>query len=335
MPKRTDIKSIMIIGAGPIIIGQACEFDYSGTQACKALREEGYRIILVNSNPATIMTDPGLADATYIEPITPETVARIIEREKPDALLPTMGGQTGLNTALALAKDGTLETHGVELIGASMDAIDKAEDRERFKGAMAKIGLECPRGTVATTLEEAQEALTEIGLPVIIRPSFTMGGTGGGIAYNRDEFLAITVSGFDDRLVFRARCCNPIRGEKIVGYVTRGKGVSVHAARCPNVLNLLYDPERRIEVVWDKGTAESGFVVLLGIQVEDRRGILAEVTSKIAGLKTDVLKVEASSGEHHGRISVTVNIQDLKHLQRIIKVIRGVPGVLEVERLMR
>jgi len=187
----------MIIGAGPIIIGQACEFDYSGTQACKALREEGYRIILVNSNPATIMTDPGLADATYIEPITPETVARIIEREKPDALLPTMGGQTGLNTALALAKDGTLETHGVELIGASMDAIDKAEDRERFKGAMAKIGLECPRGTVATTLEEAQEALTEIGLPAIIRPSFTMGGTGGGIAYNRDEFLAITVSGFD------------------------------------------------------------------------------------------------------------------------------------------
>ena len=197
MPKRTDIKSIMIIGAGPIIIGQACEFDYSGTQACKALREEGYRIILVNSNPATIMTDPGLADATYIEPITPETVARIIEREKPDALLPTMGGQTGLNTALALAKDGTLETHGVELIGASMDAIDKAEDRERFKGAMAKIGLECPRGTVATTLEEAQEALTKIGLPAIIRPSFTMGGTGGGIAYNRDEFLAITVSGFD------------------------------------------------------------------------------------------------------------------------------------------
>jgi len=145
----------------------------------------------------------------------------------------------------------------------------------------------------------------------------------------------VKVSGFDDRLVFRARCCNPIRGEKIVGYVTRGKGVSVHAARCPNVLNLLYDPERRIEVVWDKGMAESGFVVLLGIQVEDRRGILAEVASKIAGLKTDVLKVEASSGEHHSRISVTVDIEDLKHLQRIIKVIRGVPGVLEVERLMR
>ena len=197
MPKRTDIKSIMIIGAGPIIIGQACEFDYSGTQACKALREEGYRIILVNSNPATIMTDPGLADATYIEPITPEIVARIIAAEKPDAILPTMGGQTGLNTALALAKDGTLEAYGVELIGADMDAIDKAEDRERFKVAMAKIGLECPRGAVATTLEEAEDALKEIGLPAIIRPSFTMGGTGGGIAYNRDEFLSIVVSGFD------------------------------------------------------------------------------------------------------------------------------------------
>ncbi|MDC0033447.1 carbamoyl-phosphate synthase large subunit [Alphaproteobacteria bacterium] len=197
MPKRTDIKSIMIIGAGPIVIGQACEFDYSGTQACKTLGEEGYRIILVNSNPATIMTDPGLANATYVEPITPETVAQIIEAEKPDAILPTMGGQTGLNTALALAKDGTLERHGVELIGATMDAIDKAENRERFKASIAKIGLECPRGTVSTTLEEAEDALAEIGLPAIIRPSFTMGGTGGGIAYNRNEFLAIAVSGFD------------------------------------------------------------------------------------------------------------------------------------------
>lgn len=197
MPKRTDIKSIMIIGAGPIIIGQACEFDYSGTQACKALRAEGYRIILVNSNPATIMTDPDLADATYVEPITPETVAKIIAAEQPDAILPTMGGQTGLNTALALAKDGILEAYGVELIGATMDAIDKAEDRDRFKGAMEKIGLECARGTVATTLEEAEAALIDIGLPAIVRPSFTLGGTGGGIAYNREEFLAIVVSGFD------------------------------------------------------------------------------------------------------------------------------------------
>ncbi|MEE8332661.1 MAG: carbamoyl-phosphate synthase large subunit [Alphaproteobacteria bacterium] len=197
MPKRTDISSIMIIGAGPIVIGQACEFDYSGTQAYQALRGEGYRIILVNSNPATIMTDPGLADATYVEPITPDVVARIIERERPDALLPTMGGQTGLNTALALAKDGTLERFGVELIGASMDAIDKAEDRELFKQAMARIGLDCPRGEVATTMDRAQELLAEIGLPAIIRPSFTLAGTGGGIAYNRDEFREIVERGFD------------------------------------------------------------------------------------------------------------------------------------------
>ena len=197
MPKRTDIDSILIIGAGPIVIGQACEFDYSGTQACEALKAEGYRIILVNSNPATIMTDPDLAHATYIEPITPEFVARVIEAEKPDALLPTMGGQTGLNTALALAQDGTLAKHGVELIGASMDAIDKAEDRERFKDAMEKIGLECAKGMVATTMEQAWEAFEMTGLPAIIRPSFTLGGTGGGIAYNREQFRDIVRGGFD------------------------------------------------------------------------------------------------------------------------------------------
>jgi carbamoyl-phosphate synthase large subunit len=197
MPKRTDINSILIIGAGPIVIGQACEFDYSGTQACEALKAEGYRIILVNSNPATIMTDPDLAHATYIEPITPEFVARVIEAEKPDALLPTMGGQTGLNTALALAQDGTLEKHGVELIGASMDAIDKAEDRERFKEAMEGIGLECAKGLVATTMEQAWEAFELTGLPAIIRPSFTLGGTGGGIAYNKEQFRDIVRSGFD------------------------------------------------------------------------------------------------------------------------------------------
>ncbi len=197
MPKRDDISSILIIGAGPIVIGQACEFDYSGTQACKALREEGYRIVLVNSNPATIMTDPGMADATYVEPITPEFVARVIERERPDALLPTMGGQTGLNTALALAEDGTLDKYGVELIGASMGAIKKAEDRDLFKDAMADIGLECPRGTVALTMDEAWAALEEVGLPAIVRPSFTLAGTGGGVAYNRDEFRAIAEHGFD------------------------------------------------------------------------------------------------------------------------------------------
>jgi carbamoyl-phosphate synthase large subunit len=197
MPKRTDIKSILIIGAGPIVIGQACEFDYSGTQACKALKEEGYRIVLVNSNPATIMTDPDLADATYIEPITPEIVAKIIEKERPDALLPTMGGQTALNCALSLRKMGTLEKYGVQMIGATADAIDKAEDRELFRNAMTKIGLETPRSHQIKTLAEALEALKDIGLPAIIRPSFTLGGTGGGIAYNKDEFIDIVERGID------------------------------------------------------------------------------------------------------------------------------------------
>ncbi len=197
MPKRTDIKSIMIIGAGPIVIGQACEFDYSGTQACKALKEEGYRIVLVNSNPATIMTDPDLADATYIEPITPEIVAKIIEKERPDALLPTMGGQTALNCALSLRKMGTLDEFGVQMIGATADAIDKAEDRERFRDAMTKIGLATPRSHQIKTLAEALDALKDIGLPAIIRPSFTLGGTGGGIAYNKDEFIDIVERGID------------------------------------------------------------------------------------------------------------------------------------------
>jgi len=197
MPKRTDIKSILIIGAGPIVIGQACEFDYSGTQACKALREEGYRIILVNSNPATIMTDPDMADATYIEPITPAVVAKIIEKERPDAVLPTMGGQTALNTALALWHDGTLEKYGCQMIGADAEAIDKAEDRLKFRNAMDKIGLESPRSRIAHSIEEALEALEFVQLPSIIRPSFTMGGQGGGIAYNREEFVQIVTSGLD------------------------------------------------------------------------------------------------------------------------------------------
>jgi carbamoyl-phosphate synthase large subunit len=197
MPKRTDIKSILIIGAGPIVIGQACEFDYSGAQACKALREEGYRVILVNSNPATIMTDPSLADATYIEPITPEMVEKIIIREKPDALLPTMGGQTALNTAMALAKSGTLERLGVELIGAKADVIDRAEDRLKFRDAMAEIGIAGPKSAIAHNSEEAREALELVGLPAVIRPSFTLGGTGGGIAYNRAEFFEIVASGID------------------------------------------------------------------------------------------------------------------------------------------
>jgi carbamoyl-phosphate synthase large subunit len=197
MPKRTDISSILIIGAGPIIIGQACEFDYSGTQACKALKAEGYRVILVNSNPATIMTDPDLADATYIEPITPEIVAQIVAKERPDALLPTMGGQTALNTALSLRKMGVLDKFGVKMIGATADAIDKAEDRKLFREAMTRIGLATPRSHQVKTLIGALEALDDIGLPAIIRPSFTLGGTGGGIAYNKAEFIEIVERGID------------------------------------------------------------------------------------------------------------------------------------------
>ena len=210
MPKRTDINSIMIIGAGPIVIGQACEFDYSGAQACKALREEGYRVILVNSNPATIMTDPGLADATYIEPITPETVAKIIEKERPDALLPTMGGQTGLNTSLKLEEMGVLEKYGVEMIGAKREAIEMAEDRKLFREAMDRIGLENPKATIITAPKNAKgqadlaegvrlavEALEDIGLPAIIRPAFTLGGTGGGVAYNREDYEHYCRTGMD------------------------------------------------------------------------------------------------------------------------------------------
>ena len=198
MPKRTDIKSIMIIGAGPIVIGQACEFDYSGAQACKALREEGYRVILVNSNPATIMTDPDMADATYIEPITPEIVAKIIEKERPDALLPTMGGQTGLNTSLALEEMGVLDKFGVEMIGAKRAAIEMAEDRKLFREAMDRLGLENPRATIADDAwKNAMAALDDIGLPAIIRPAFTLGGTGGGVAYNRDDYEHFCKTGLD------------------------------------------------------------------------------------------------------------------------------------------
>src|SRR5215475_531437 len=195
MPRRTDLESILIIGAGPIVIGQACEFDYSGAQACKALKSEGYRIVLVNSNPATIMTDPELADATYIEPITPEMVTKIIAREQPHALLPTMGGQTALNTAMELSRSGVLDRHGVELIGASVEAIAKAEDRLLFRQAMDRIGLATPRSCLARSLDEAVEALGTVGLPAIIRPSFTLGGTGGGVAYNAQEFEEVVQSG--------------------------------------------------------------------------------------------------------------------------------------------
>ena len=197
MPRRNDLHKILLIGSGPIVIGQACEFDYSGTQACKALREEGYEVVLVNSNPATIMTDPGTADRTYIEPLTWEIVAKVIEAERPDALLPTLGGQTGLNLAMDLVKHGVLEKYGVEMIGAKADVIAKAEDREQFKQAMVKIGLDIPRGQTVHSLDEAREAMKQIGLPCVIRPSFTMGGSGGGFAYNREEFDDIVRRGLD------------------------------------------------------------------------------------------------------------------------------------------
>ena len=201
MPKRTDIHKILIIGAGPIIIGQACEFDYSGTQACKALKEEGYQVVLVNSNPATIMTDPETADRTYIEPVTPDAVAKIIARERPDALLPTLGGQTGLNTAFEVAKMGVLDTFRVEMIGASVASIEKAEDRERFRQAMQNIGLRVPKSGIATDMTAAREIAATIGFPLIVRPSYTLGGTGGGVAYNADDLETIAKAGLDASLI--------------------------------------------------------------------------------------------------------------------------------------
>ena len=197
MPKRTDIESILIIGAGPIVIGQACEFDYSGTQATRALKEEGYRVILVNSNPATIMTDPNLADATYIEPITPEYVEAIIQKEKPDAILPTVGGQTALNLVMDLDKQGILKKYNIQLIGAQVDAIDKAEDRERFKEAMDAVGIETAQGGFAHSWQEAKASLDKMQFPIIIRPSFTMGGTGGSVAYNYEEFQELIENGLN------------------------------------------------------------------------------------------------------------------------------------------
>ena len=197
MPKRTDIKTILIIGAGPIVIGQACEFDYSGTQATRALKEEGYRVVLVNSNPATIMTDPDLADATYIEPLTVDCIESIINKEKPDAILPTVGGQTGLNLAIELYKKGILESYGVELIGAQVDAIEKAEDREKFKAAMDEVGINTAQGGFVHSWDQAEKLLDQIKFPIIIRPSFTLGGTGGSVAYNYEEFQELVEIGLN------------------------------------------------------------------------------------------------------------------------------------------
>ncbi|MHC4526647.1 MAG: carbamoyl phosphate synthase preATP-grasp domain-containing protein, partial [Planctomycetota bacterium] len=201
MPKRTDIEKILIIGSGPIVIGQACEFDYSGTQACKVLKAEGFKVILLNSNPATIMTDPATADLVYVEPITPEVVEKIIEKEKPEAVLPTLGGQTALNVTVKVAERGIFDKHDVEVIGANIEAIQKAEDRELFKKAMQKIGLDLPRSGLAGNLEQAMDVLEHVGLPVIIRPAYTLGGTGGGIAYNKEEFETAAQRGLEASMV--------------------------------------------------------------------------------------------------------------------------------------
>ena len=201
MPKRTDINKVLIIGSGPIIIGQACEFDYSGTQACKALKKLGYEIVLVNSNPATIMTDPGMADRTYIEPLNAETIERIIEKERPDALLPNLGGQTGLNLSAELHKNGTLEKYGVRIIGVAADAIERGEDRIAFKDTMAELGLEVPRSAPAYSLEEAEKIAVEIGYPLVVRPAYTMGGTGSGFVYNKEDLRVVVARGLQESLV--------------------------------------------------------------------------------------------------------------------------------------
>src|SRR5213595_2635014 len=214
MPKRTDIRKILIIGSGPIVIGQACEFDYSGTQACKALREEGYEVVLVNSNPATIMTDPEMADRTYIEPLTWEIVEKVIEREPPDALLPTLGGQTGLNLAMDLARHGVLAKYNVEMIGANAAVIAKAEEREQFKAAMEKIGLECCQGETIKTIDDARRVLDDVGLPAVVRPSFTLGGSGSAIAYNREEFDTLVRRGLDQSPVHEVLIEESILGWK-------------------------------------------------------------------------------------------------------------------------
>jgi carbamoyl-phosphate synthase large subunit len=305
VPKRTDIKSILIIGAGPIVIGQACEFDYSGAQACKALKAEGYRVVLVNSNPATIMTDPEMADVTYVEPVIWQMVEAIIAKERPDALLPTMGGQTGLNCALDLAKHGVLEKYGVELIGASRDAIDKAEDREKFKEAMKRIGLECPRSSLAHSAEEALQVQGAIGFPVVIRPSFTLGGSGGGIAYNREEFVAICERGLDasptrellieesvvgwkefEMEVVRDRCDNCIIVCSIENLDPMGvhTGDSITVAPAQTLTDREYQLLRdaSIAVLREIGVDTGGSNVQFAISPEDGRMLVIEMNPRVS-----------------------------------------------------
>ena len=332
MPKRTDISSILIIGAGPIVIGQAAEFDYSGTQAVKALKEEGYRIVLVNSNPATIMTDPELADATYVEPITPEYVAEIIEKERPDAVLPTMGGQTALNTALALFKDGTLDKYGVKMIGADAEAIEKAEDRLKFREAMDRIGLESPRSAIAHSLEMAVTPWrrSTVGLPAIIRPSFTLGGTGGGIAYNREEFVEIVRGGLDaspttevlieesvlgwkeyEMEVVRDRADNAIIICSIENVDPMGihTGDSITVAPALTLTDKEYQIMRNasIAVLREIGVETGGSNVQFAVNPKDGRLVVIEMNPRVsallgAGLQGDRLPDRQGRGQARGRL---------------------------------
>jgi|TARA_B110000971_G_scaffold74524_1_gene76472 carbamoyl-phosphate synthase large subunit len=305
VPKRTDIKSVLILGAGPIVIGQACEFDYSGAQACKALKDEGYRVVLVNSNPATIMTDPAMADATYVEPVEWTTVAKIIERERPDALLPTMGGQTALNCALDLVREGVLEEFSVELIGASQDAIDKAEDRERFDRAMKSIGLSTPRSAIAHSMEEAIQVQSQLGFPCVIRPSFTMGGSGGGIAYNREEFEEICTRGLDlsptsellidesllgwkefEMEVVRDNKDNCIIVCSIENFDPMGvhTGDSITVAPAQTLTDKEYQLLRNasIDVLREIGVDTGGSNVQFGINPEDGRVVVIEMNPRVS-----------------------------------------------------
>src|SRR5213594_3065590 len=286
MPRRTDITSILLIGSGPIVIGQACEFDYSGTQACKALKEEGYRVILLNSNPATIMTDPELADRTYLEPVTVEVVEQVIERERPDALLPTMGGQTALNIAVGLAKRGTLSKYGVELIGASAEAIHKAEDREAFKLAMGRIGLKTPESGSARTREEAARVAERIGFPAIVRPSFTLGGTGGNIAYNREEFerhveWGLAMSPVGEILVERSVIGCPIENVDPMGVHT---GDSITVAPAMTLTDKEYQVMRdaAVRIIREVGVDTGGSNIQFAVHPETGDLVVIEMNPRVS-----------------------------------------------------
>ncbi len=350
MPKRKDIESILIIGAGPIVIGQACEFDYSGTQACKALREEGYRVILVNSNPATIMTDPDMADAIYIEPVHWTAVERIIAKERPDALLPTMGGQTALNCALDLVREGVLEKYNVEMIAASREAIDMAEDRDLFRQAMAEIGLECPRAEIAHTLEEALEKQPNVGFPTIIRPSFTMGGSGGGIAYNREEFEQIVAHGLEmspttevlleesvigwkefEMEVVRDRNDNCIIVCSIENFDPMGvhTGDSITVAPAQTLTDKEYQRLRdaSIDVLRKIGVETGGSNVQFAICPETGRVLIIEMNPRVSrssalGIESNRLPDRQDSGQAGGRLHAG-RAAERNHRRRHARVVRA------------